>query len=456
MNAEASPPQFWVKHLTVKNFRCFEKLTIDLDKQLTVLIARNGAGKTALLDALVVSVGTFVGSFYTGKGKGIHSQDVRMSVIQKEPFRMAPQYPAIISAEGEIDGRVLRWKRQLNTLKSKTTIKDAQQITDFGKELQKSVSQGSKITLPLIAYYGTARLWRQKKITFNKSTAISFELRTTGYLDCIDPESSYSYFKEWFIYYSKAVEEARNQENEEGNVASQHDDNGYSSLLRAVKRAVNTCLSISGWRNIRYSFIRKSIVMKHAEHGILKVEQLSDGVRNMVAMAADIAFRMAQLNAHEGENAVRNTPGLILIDEVDMHLHPEWQQIILASLTRAFPKVQFVVTTHSPQVISTVPRTNVRVIAENLDGRFVASMPLAETYGRSNSDVMQAVMGVSPEPENENTEALRRYLSLVEQSDAKSPELTAQREELERIFGGDHPLLIRAGMITRRKEALNR
>lgn len=456
MSDALSPPRFWLQRLTLKNFRCFDDLTVELDKQLTVLIARNGAGKTAILDALVISIGTFVGSFDTGKGKGILNQDVRMAIKQREPLRMAPQYPVVMSAKGEIYRQQKKWERRLNTKKSKTTIKDATPLTKLGKRMQAAVTDGGNVLLPLIAYYGTARLWRQKKKTLGKTVKIAFDLRTTGYLDCLDPESSYSYFKEWFIHYSEVVAEVRNRLIEEGKSPQAEGENPYAALIKVVQRAVDVCLALSGWRNLRYSFIHKDIVMEHPQHGVLNVEQLSDGVRNMVAMVADIAFRMVQLNAHEGENAAQCTPGLILIDEVDMHLHPEWQQVVLDRLVSAFPQAQFVVTTHSPQVLSTVPREKVRVIAENIEGRLIAEMPMAETYGRSNSDVMHAVMGVAPEPMTPDTEELRKYLSLVEQSEAQNAELSAMRGKLEKIFGADHPFFIRADMITRRKEALRR
>jgi predicted ATP-binding protein involved in virulence len=124
----------------------------------------------------------------------------------------------------------------------------------------------------------------------------------------------------------------------------------------------------------------------------LQVEQLSDGVRNMIALVADIAYRMARLiNSDLGREAARETPGLVLIDEVDMHLHPEWQQVVLKTLTLAFPRVQFVLTTHSPQVISPVPSSSANVRLDENRGRRgrCRRSECAPTYGRSNADVLQ-------------------------------------------------------------------
>ncbi len=196
--------------------------------------------------------------------------------------------------------------------------------------------------------------------------------------------------------------------------------------------------------------------MEHVDHGVLEVGQLSDGVRNMIALVADIAYRMARINSDLGRDAAKKTPGLVLIDEVDMHLHPEWQQVVLKTLTLAFPGVQFVLTTHSPQVITSLHRENVRLLDENLSGEEVAAVPSAHTYARSNADVMQSVMGVTPEPVVDETESLRKYMALVEQSDWRSNEVAVMRSRLEGALGADHPSLIRADMIIRRRQALAR
>ncbi len=85
----------------------------------------------------------------------------------------------------------------------------------------------------------------------------------------------------------------------------------------------------------------------------------------MLALVGDIAYRCYKLNAHLGEEAPQRTHGIVMIDEVDMHLHPSWQQTVLTDLCSAFPKLQFIVTTHSPQVLSTVRRkTMLRALAQ--------------------------------------------------------------------------------------------
>ena len=136
----------------------------------------------------------------------------------------------------------------------------------------------------------------------------------------------------------------------------------YNDTMSAVNQAVGTVLKPTGWGNLRFSETFGYATVEHPDQGVLAVGQMSDGIRNTIALVADIAWRCVQLNAHLGDAAVRDTEGIVLIDEVDMHLHPEWQQLIVGSLREAFPRIQFIVTTHSPQVLTTVDAESVRII----------------------------------------------------------------------------------------------
>lgn len=129
----------------------------------------------------------------------------------------------------------------------------------------------------------------------------------------------------------------------------------------------------------------------------MPVDMLSDGLRNAIAMVADLAFRAYKLNPNLGERAALETPGVALIDEVDMFLHPSWQQTILASLRDAFPEVQFLVTTHSPQVISSVPRECIRLLGVDEHRDVSASEPLSNTYGQPSHVALHRVMQVDPQ-----------------------------------------------------------
>ena len=100
-----------------------------------------------------------------------------------------------------------------------------------------------------------------------------------------------------------------------------------------VQQAIDSVLQETGWHSLEYSVSHeKSLILKHDEHGTLKVELLSDGIRGVLAMVGDIAYRCIKLNPHLGLNAAKESSGVVMIDEVDMHLHPAWQQTILGNL----------------------------------------------------------------------------------------------------------------------------
>lgn len=175
---------------------------------------------------------------------------------------------------------------------------------------------------------------------------------------------------------------------------------------------------------------------------------LSDGLRNMVAMISDIALRCIKLNAHFGREAAVKTRGVVLIDEVDMFLHPKWQQQVISALRNAFPLVQFVVTTHSPQVLSTVPSECVRI----LNNGNVYSAPEG-TQGAEPSRMLKRIFGVEPRPSDDPvTQKLNKYLEQVYQDNWDQPDMLQLRKDLNQHFGHEEPALAEADLYIEGRE----
>lgn len=437
-------PHLSIQKLHLRDYRCFSALDIDFHPKLTAIVAANGAGKTSVLDAVAVALGTYVGAFSEGKGPGFVPSDIRQTRVrdtQNLEMEYAP-YGVTLEAVGFVPGYIeLRdgsvattWTRSLSgPTKAKTTVKDAKVLTDYGKHLQVAVrTAGNSVILPLLAYYGTGRLWQQKKLTESKLPRSS---RTIGYTDCLDPASSYKSFVAWFRYWNLNAKESRIKAMEQGLALPPSEFDGF---INAVAGAVNTCLAPAQWSDIGYSFTQDTLVARHPVHGELPVEQLSDGIRNMIGMVADMAFRAVKLNPQFGEQAALQTPGIVMVDEVDMHLHPEWQQVVLQGLNEAFPLVQFIVTTHSPQVISTIPKERVRLLGLGADGQTVATIPLSDTYGMPSHRVLERVMHVNPQPPVHELEDLSELTRLVDQGQGKSPRAIQLMELLLDKLGQGH------------------
>ena len=208
--------------------------------------------------------------------------------------------------------------------------------------------------------------------------------RQTGYVDCLNIASNEKQMMQWF-------EEMTYIQLQEGVKVPE---------LEAVKKALKRCyLSVDpAVTNAEFSYNVKSkdleITLHRGEEvSRLPVKMLSDGEKGIISLVADIAYRMALLNP-DLLDRVLEAPGMVLIDEIDMHLHPSWQKKIIADLLDIFPNIQFVVTTHSPSVLANVEKEHIRV----LDHYQLYDSPSA-TYGRSVEEILREIMHIEVRPE---------------------------------------------------------
>ena len=461
-----------IKTLQLSNFRAFKHFKCQFNTRMNVLVGLNGFGKTSGLDAIAIGYGQFVGGFETSKDKGILNSDIRLakhllgsegeSINVQNPtanrIRMERQFPVEIHVTTYQETQTSlpsEWTRTRNTLKGRTT--QVKELKAVAKELQKSVQNNDKVTLPLLSYYGTGRLWKEKRLTEKKKNpAVNINTRLDGYSDCLDPESTYSAFAQWLRVETIANYERTMQLIEEAGLegAIVQGSTFRSKLLKAIEKAVNTVLEPSGWHNIRYSAVAEEVVATHKDQGDVPVSYLSDGVRNMIGMIADIAYRAIRLNPHLAEDAVSKTSGIVLIDEVDMHLHPQWQQLVLQNLSEAFPSLQFIVTTHSPQVLSTVKNDEILILPNIGAGEFEALHPVGETYGKPSNYVLTQTLNVDARPPLSQVKLFDEYMQLINSGLGKSNEAREKRSELEEKLGKGHEDLAHADRVLKRKELL--
>lgn len=322
-----------IETITIKNFKGIEELTLDLNSQLNVLIGDNGSGKTAVLDAILTSAGSLFIGVRDVSTKTINNHEIG---FRNEEY----QFPVEIISHGIINKRKTRWSRERNSRSGSTTTKNAGEINAIGWELDQSVRKGENIKLPLISYFSTGRLFliaqdrksKSKQLDKPKEPASRFR----GYSEAFDAKSNFKRFTEWFRL--KEI--------------SQIQRNDRDVHLSVVKNAILT--SLPDCKKIYYDFnpdTSMGLVIELNDGRTLPFNYLSDGVRSFFAMIADLAHRCVLLNPFLEDNALKETEGIVLIDELDLHLHPAWQKIVLKSLLNTFPKIQFIVTTHSPFII---------------------------------------------------------------------------------------------------------
>ncbi|WP_157817610.1 AAA family ATPase [Candidatus Thiodictyon syntrophicum] len=247
----------------------------------------------------------------------------------------------------------------------------------------------------------------------------------------------------FFLTYASDFEQKTKTMEREGFQGLVNASTPYGEILAAVSGSVDLIMSGTGWTGLRYSQTHQTLVMSHAELGELKVDQLSDGQRNMIAMAGDIAYRCVRLNPHLAARAPLETDGIVLIDEIDMHLHPQWQQVVVGNFQEAFPRIQFISATHSPQVLTSIHQGNIRALGKNMNGACVASVPLASSYGEISSDVLQSIMMVDPHPPIKEKPDIQRLIALVDQGQYATPDARHLLARLRDQLRGDHPQLQR-------------
>ena len=455
-----------IEEIIIKNFRCFEQLEVTFHPQMTVLIAANGGGKTSILDAVRIAVWPFVKGFdlgsQTGKSATIQIDDVRLEKQIND--NMEPKEKTEVNTTGVWDdnGQVKTWLQWRDSIKKGTNSKGdastAELTNQYAKSMQKKVFEGKEqIDLPLIAYLGTGRLWYQSRYSSEAADVVLSKTeysRTSGYLNCLSQGSSLKHFVDWYGWIYRSYREEQIKALEQGYSWGEPGSH-FLQTIKAIQFAVNCLIEKqTGWKDIAYSSSHEQqIVLTHPQHGTLPLERLSDGLRNMVAMVADLAYRCVKLNPHLGAEATIKTHGIVMIDEVDMFLHPSWQQSVLGSLQEAFPKIQFIVTTHSPQVLSTVPKECIRVLGTNAEGKNIAATPLAASYGEPSNDVLQAIMHVDPQPPVPEKRLLDELTSLVDQGEYQSSRATELLAELRQKLNDQHPQILKIERSIRRQEA---
>ena len=317
-----------LKKTSITNYRCFKEAEIDFDEHTTLIVGKNGAGKTAILDAVAVAISTFLLGIDGGVSRSISKDDARYEFYDLDgTVDPQHQFPVSIESTGDcLDNHDVKWVRSLNSESGNTTVKEARELTNISKNTQKRIMTGDKsLILPLISYYGTGRLYAQKKEKKNIKSLTEFK-RQVGYVDCMAAESNEKLMLNWFQIQTLKSLQAQQRT---GKVEK-------PLLLKTVESAICKCFErISGSKNADIVFEldthRLVLNFESADGSLQKfaMDEMSDGYKNTLSMIGDIAYRMAVLNPWLLENVLSETTGIVLIDEVDLHLHPRWQQRIL-------------------------------------------------------------------------------------------------------------------------------
>ena len=423
---------FRIKELTVTNYRKFEQKTFQLKPTMNVFAGKNGSGKTAALEAAVVMMGaylsaykTYVPSQYVFNLSGDpENGDAHKKVLtsQQEDVLTAggvAQYPCKVSCTaiwGE-ESNEISFQRIIEKEGSRTKFngKNPMQpkVVEWEEAISKADHSDEASILPLVLYLSSARLWNENNSTKKKS----LYGRTEAFNHCLDKkhgaELAFGYIRK---FKNIAVEER------EGKSFP-----AYDAILDAINEAFGDELS-PGERVIFSTRYERDIVALQMKDGtVVPFTSLSDGYRNVIKIIVDIATRMCILNPYQKENVLKNTPGIVVIDEIDLSLHPTWQRKIIGILKELFPKIQFICATHSPFIIQSLEEGELITLDQPLD---------SEYSGESIEDIAEDIMGVKMVQysikKQKMYEAAQDYLKALERAEYQK-DLDALRNKMNRL-----------------------
>ncbi len=413
-----------IDRLTLQNFRKFETLAIDLHSQFTLLVGGNGSGKTTLLDALAMSLSILS----RGQVKNIEPKDIRLTPLKvADRVQFQEQRPISVKAIGQIGTRdKLEWEQTFN---AGALWNSADEVQEAVRQLREGKHFGTPYNWPIIAYYGVTRASLPPNKPSSLDVSLNLARRDDAYSHWLNERIDYQDLRRWF-YRETAASGANGGRKRPG--------------YEVVRRAVLLCVPNANdlWFDVDQADLICSI-----DDRAQPLSNLSDGQRMLLAMVADIAVKAVTLNAHllpedklgpEDEPIPRvlsQTPGVVLIDELDVHLHPSWQRRVAADLKRTFPAIQFVCTSHSPQIIGEVPPEQIRII----DGDFVYSPD--HSFGVDSSRILEEIMDTKPRNESVDN-LLTKLARQISDDNFDGARVTIQ--EVESKLGENDPEITRA------------
>lgn len=324
-----------IKTISLDNFRSKAKLELELGSRLTIMIGENGSGKTSVLDGLAIGLGAILTYLPGVSGISFRKTDIRQDENQKAPYTRV----RIETIEGLIWDRTERRDKSKATSNQIPAATGLQQLRKYlDQEILDPINELQTVELPVFSYYGVSRALLDvplRKRAFPKAHA-RFEALEGALV-------SDTRFKSAFIWFY-------NKENEEQRKQRDLLDFGYKlPELQAVRQAIESVFPGISEPQIKQNPL-KFVVKKGAE--VLDIMQLSDGYKTLLSLVIDLAIRMALANPDSPRPLESNA--VVLIDEIDLHLHPEWQSRVVGDLLRTFPNAQFLLTTHSPYIIESI------------------------------------------------------------------------------------------------------
>jgi predicted ATP-binding protein involved in virulence len=448
-----------ISSLKLADFRGFESIFIDFtnkdNSNLTVIIGNNGAGKTAILEAVKKSLSWIIKNILnqrdSGTGELIDELDINNNSVA--------EYASIVTKYSVVSGDDYRLELSKAKKNIKSTRKGYYQEIKLLAEIYKLANvRDNQLNFPIMGYYSIERADEiSKKDTqpFDEVSEQNSWDKFDGYDKALNGAADFKLFFRWFKYLEDCSNAAVAKQNQkilteitklqaelEGDLIKEMQrqarlDSKANDFLISFKQKKQEELSrlqkqitpsptnkiiesvirvisefMPEFKNLRIQ--RQPLAMLIDKNGIsLNIRQLSQGEKSLLALVADIARRLVLLNPSLDDPLQGN--GIVLIDEIDLHLHPKWQQSVIPSLQKTFPNIQFIITTHSPQVLSTVNSKCIRRLKQNEEQKIIVDIPEVQSQGFASTDVMAMQMDTDPIPDIKEAKMLSQYKAMIQE-----------------------------------------
>jgi predicted ATP-binding protein involved in virulence len=438
-----------IKGLKLKNFRGFKELEIKFpESELIVFVGINGAGKSSILDCISLFLSRFVSELcdISSRFNEFPITDDDINIEENETINtlalsgLPNPLPDIFEEPAEPTQKwVIKKSRFDGKRESKQKQTMDKEMEGYITFLRDELITNPLFSLPVFVYYQNHKSFletpsknRVKIYKFNQFYAYENAFKKEVY--------DFSDFAGWF----------RQQEDWENEKKLKEGLDFTNKNLEVVRRAIRIFLENIPSNDLanlhvvrtqvdkpfRFDAVPGSSLRIDKNGSSLKIEQLSDGEKMLVLMVSDLARRLSIANP-ASENPL-NGEGIVLIDEVDLHLHPQWQREVVPAFRRTFPRCQFILTTHSPQVLSNVEKENI-LILEN--SGVVEQTPF--TYGKDSNSILYQLMNVEERPNKVKAELDKLY-HLID--DEKIADAREELKKLAELLGDDDKDIVRAHM----------
>lgn len=354
-----------ITRLKLQNFKLFANEQFEFNPEFNLIVGVNGSGKSTLLKGLAISLAGWAHAYIKDSNnlRAIEGHEVReierdgrFDKTKKTSINAYGVFP-IISRYGYAVNGMVDWTRYREEGEDTTFFfggiryesRDGGSYSDkeyplnlstLGSDVMRHIEKGKQFDLPVIAFYECDRLWMHKGEINLENTAMKQYTRFEPYVDCFHTGVNDKALVEWLLKLELAALQKKTT------------NPLKSAIEMAAKGALENCIGFG------FDFEESRVMVRFENGTSTPFEHLSDGQRTILVLFCDIARRAAILNPHLEERVCYETKGVVLIDELDLHLHPKWQRIIIEALRTTFPNIQFICTTHSPFLIQSLRSAN--------------------------------------------------------------------------------------------------